>query len=265
MNIYKRELKSESKSIFYWTSGIGLMLVLSMIAFPMMTDSGVDITNFMDAMPRTLMVLFGMSDLDMGTSLGYHGILFFYVVLAGVIYSAMLGTRIVSKEEVMKTSEFLLTRPRTRKSILTSKVLAGITLITFFNILTYVYSLLSFMIIEEKFSLSGPLFKETVSLYILMLLFFAFGLASAALFRKAKVSGAVTLTAVFITFLISIFHDLLDRPEYLRILTPFRYFPLVDLVEKNELSLLYLMISIILSAILGSLAYILYSKRDMEI
>lgn len=265
MNIYKRELQSESKSIFYWTSGIGLMLVLSMIAFPMMTDSGVDITNFMDSMPRTLMIIFGMSDLDMGTALGYHGTLFFYVLLAGVIYSAMLGTRMISKEEIMKTSEFLLTRPRTRKSILTSKALAGITLIAFFNILTYIYSLLSFMIIEEEFSLTGPLFKETVSLFLIMLLFFASGLASASLFKKAKISGAVTLSAVFATFLLSIFYDLMDSPQLLRIFTPFRYFPLVDLVEKNELSLLYLLISILLTGILGSIAYLLYSRRDMEI
>lgn len=265
MNIFKRELRSESKSIFYWTSGIGLMLVLSMIAFPMMIDSGVDITNFMDAMPRTLMVLFGMSDLDMGTPLGYHGTLFFYVLLAGVIYSAMLGTRMIAKEELMKTSEFLLTRPRTRKSILTSKTLAGVALITFFNVLTYIYSLLSFMIIEEKFSLGGTLFKESVSLYLLMLIFFAFGLASAALFKKAKISGAVTLSAVFITFLLSIFYDLMDSPMFLRILTPFRYFPLVDLVEKNELSLMYLMISIVLTGIMGTFAFVLFSRRDMEI
>lgn len=265
MNIYKRELQSEAKSIFYWTSGIGLMLVLSMIAFPMMTDSGVDITNFMDAMPRSLMILFGMSDLDMATSLGYHGILFFYVILAGVIYSAMLGTRILSKEELMKTSEFLLTRPRSRKSILTSKTLAGITLITFFNIMTYLYSLLSFMVIEEAFSLGGPLFKESLSLYLLMLLFFSFGLAAASLFKKAKVSGAVTLSAVLITFLISIFYDLLDSPKYLRGLTPFRFFPLADLVEKNELSPMYFVISIILTGVMGAISYGLYSKRDMEI
>lgn len=265
MNIFKRELRSESKSIFYWTSGIGLMLVFSMIAFPMMTDSGVDITNFMDAMPRTLMIIFGMSDLDMGTALGYHGILFFYVLLAGVVYSAMLGTRILSKEEVMKTSEFLLTRPRTRYSILTSKTLAGFTLITLFNILTYIYSLLSFMVIEEDFSMGGPLFKETVSLYILMLLFFAFGLLTAALFKKAKISGAVTLSVVFVTFILSIVYDLMDSPWLMRIFTPFRYFPLADLVEKNELSLIYLVISLILIGVMGASSYLLYSKRDMEI
>ena len=109
MNIYKRELKSELKSILYWIFGVGFLLVPSMITFPMMDQSGVDITDFMDSMPRILMILFGMNDLDMGTATGYHGILLFYVLIAGAVYASMLGVRLVSKEELLKTSEFLLT------------------------------------------------------------------------------------------------------------------------------------------------------------
>src|SRR5690554_3034502 len=132
MNVYKRELRSEIRSILFWILGTGLTLFAGMSEFLLIKDSGVNISDFMDAMPRSLMVLFGMNDLDMGTSLGYHGILMYYVILAGIIYASMLGVRIISKEELLKTSEFLLTKPRSRRKILISKTLAGITLILLF-------------------------------------------------------------------------------------------------------------------------------------
>jgi len=265
MNIYKRELRSEMKGIFYWILGTGLMLFASMITFPMMTDSGVEMSEFMDAMPRSLMALFGMNDLDVTSTMGYHGILMYYVILAGIIYAAMLGVRILSKEELLKTSEFLLTKPRSRKSILMSKILAGTTLILVFVLTVYLTSIISLEMFGDPVPYHSELFKEIISLLLLMILFYSFGIMAAALLSKPKTSSNITLTVVFVTFLLAIFYDFLDSPIFLRIITPFRYFPLVEIVEKNTLSVVYILITLLLIIGMGLVSFLSYDRRDMNI
>lgn len=265
MNVYKRELRSEIRSILFWILGTGLTLFAGMSEFLLIKDSGVNISDFMDAMPRSLMVLFGMNDLDMGTSLGYHGILMYYVILAGIIYASMLGVRIISKEELLKTSEFLLTKPRSRRKILISKTLAGITLILLFVLVVYLSSSLSLEYFGESQPYREVLLKETLSLLLLMLLFFTLGILFASLISKPKAASSLTLSLVFTTFLLAVFHDLLDSPMILRILTPFRYFPLVDMVEKNTLSTTYLFITLVLIMGMWLLSMHTYEKRDMNI
>lgn len=265
MNVYKRELRSEAKGIFFWILGTGFTLFVSMSEFLLITDSGIDISDFMDAMPRSLMVLFGMNDLDMGTSLGYHGIMMYYVFLAGVLYAAMLGVRIISKEELLKTSEFLLTKPRSRRRILLSKALAGITLIILFTLAVYLSSVLSLEVFGGSAPYHTELFKEVVSLFLLMLLYFSLGVLSASLTAKPRLASSLILSTVFVTFLLGVFHDLLDTPLILRLLTPFRYFPLVDLVEKNMLSASFTFLTLLLIVTAGLFSFWSYEKRDMNI
>lgn len=265
MNLYMREMRSERKGILFWILGTILTLVAGMSEFLLFSDSGVNITDFMDAMPRSLMVLFGMNDLDMGTILGYHGILMYYVILAGIIYASMLGVRIISKEELLKTSEFLLTKPLSRRRILISKILAGITLICLFVLAVYLTSILSFEFIGDSVPYQSELLKETLSLLLLMLLFFVVGILAASMTAKPKLASSLTLSLVFITFLAAIFHDLLDSPLILRIITPFRYFPLVDIVEKNTLSPAFTLITLLLTVTMGVLSFLSYDRRDMNI
>jgi hypothetical protein len=70
---------------------------------------------------------------------------------------------------------------------------------------------------------------------------------------------------VFVTFLLGVFHDLLDTPLILRLLTPFRYFPLVDLVEKNTLSASFTFLTLLLIVTAGLFSFWSYEKRDMNI
>ena len=60
MNLLKKELKFERLSFFYWTAGLALTVFLSMMAYPIMKDTGQDFTVFLEAMPKVLLVLFGM-------------------------------------------------------------------------------------------------------------------------------------------------------------------------------------------------------------
>lgn len=66
----------------------------------------------------------------------------------------MLGSGIISKEERDKTAEFLLVKPVSRAHIMTAKLLAALTLLAVFFLVTYAsaYGILSYYTKDTSFA-----------------------------------------------------------------------------------------------------------------
>lgn len=150
MNLLKKELKFERHSFFYWAAGLSLTVFLSMMAYPIMKGTGQDFSVFLETMPKALLVLFGMNGLSISNALEFHGILYFYVVLGGILYAVTLGNRLAAKEELLKTGEFLLVKPLKRSSILLYKAFAGVILLSFLVLFLHMTTLLSFYIMATE-------------------------------------------------------------------------------------------------------------------
>lgn len=264
MNLFKKELKFERLSFFYWTAGLSLTVFLSMMAYPIMKDTGQDFTVFLEAMPKALLVLFGMNGLSISNALEFHGIIYFYVVFGGILYAVTLGNRLAAKEELLKTGEFLLVKPLKRSSILFYKALAGIFLLSFLVLLLHGTTLLSFYLYaNEEFS-HLVLFKESFTLWLLMLLYFALGFFFAASLKEERKSSGISMGITLGTFILGLFYDLWDSPALLRPWTPFRYFPVKDLLEETSLPFLYIALLILLLGGLLTAAFHFFQKRDLR-
>lgn len=264
MNLFKKELKFERLSFFYWTAGLSLTVFLSMMAYPIMKDTGQDFTVFLEAMPKALLVLFGMNGLSISNALEFHGIIYFYVVFVGILYAVTLGNRLPAKEELLKTGEFLLVKPLKRSSILFYKALAGIFLLSFLVLLLHGTTLLSFYLYaNEEFS-HLVLLKESFPLWLLMLLYFALGFFFAASLKEERKSSGISMGITLGTFILGLFYDLWDSPALLRPWTPFRYFPVKDLLEETSLPFLYIALLILLLGGLLTAAFHFFQKRDLR-
>ena len=70
---------------------------------------------------------------------------------------------------------------------------------------------------------------------------------------------------VMITFLISSLIDMVKDLDFLKYLTPFKYFNAADILENTSLDPLFIVISIliILMGMVGTV--IIYPKRDLDI
>lgn len=265
MNIFLKELKSEIKSLFFWIIGLTVLIFAGLSKFSVMATSTGDLNELMDSIPKILRALFGFVNLDLSTIAGYFGILFNYVILMGIIFAAMMGSKLVAKEELMRTSEFLLVKPRSRKSILFSKVLVGLLMISIFSMFTYFISLTAIKMFNSEANEAVLVMNETLSMFIIMILFFFIGIFTATLVKKPRTAQKLTMSIVFLTFMLSILYDMMENPGIVRYLTPFRYFPIAEIIDTLALNSQFLILSVALIFGLLSSSIRNYNNRDMAI
>lgn len=265
MNIYKREMKAQTKSLLLWALGILFMTFGGMSKYGALGTSGQDINVVMEAMPKPLIALFGMNGLDLNTLSGYFGVLVAYLYLMGAVHAAMLGANIVSKEENLRTSEFLMVKPRTRPSIMTSKILAGLTGIVIFNLLITGMSLFSVNFYSKGENINGMIMNMAIALLLIQGVFFMMGTTVASLIKRPKVSTSAVMSITLLMYVLSVFYDIVEKGEALRFLTPFRYFPVTDMAKGAGLDLTFVLIAVLLIVVLRFITYRGYSHRDLYI
>ncbi|MGB4588252.1 MAG: ABC transporter permease subunit [Clostridiaceae bacterium] len=265
MNIFIKEVKSELKPLFFWTVGLAVLVFAGLSKFSVMAETTGNLNDIVNSMPKILRALFGFVNLDLSTISGYFGILFNYVILMGIIFAAMMGSKLVSKEELMQTSEFLLVKPRSRKSILFSKILAGLLMITLFSLFTYFISLVAIEMFSSEPGVQLLVMNETMSMFIIMILFFFIGIFMATLVKKPRTAQKLTMSIVFITFMLSILYDMMENPGIVRYFTPFRYFPIAEIIDTLTLNSQFLLLAVALIFGLFSSSIRNYNNRDMAI
>ncbi|NTW72470.1 MAG: ABC transporter permease subunit [Eubacteriaceae bacterium] len=267
MNIYIKEMKGQIKTLIFWTIGIFAMIFGGMSKYgAMYSGSGGDsINQLMESIPKTIRIVLGFIDLDLSTVEGFYGVLFGYVILMAAVHGAMLGANIISKEENLKTVEFLMAKPVSRADIIRAKILAGVTGIFIFNLVTLGTSIFSVNFYGGDSSADRFVMNVTLGLFISQAIFFFIGTAVASNIKRPKISTAATMGIVMFMYLISIVLELSDKLNFLRFITPFKYFVIIRFIENKGFDLSFLMVSFLIIAILKIVTFKAYEKRDLYI
>ena len=270
MNIYKRELRAHRKSLIIWSVSMFLLIVGGMGKYSASIGAGAGSFNELIAqMPKSLQNLMGVGVFDFSNAMDYFGILFLYLALMAAVHAVMLGSGIIAKEERDKTVEFLMVKPVSRAKIVTSKLLAALTIIIIFNMATLVssYSMLSYYSKNEPF-IAG-LFKLMAALLCIQILFVVIGTFSAAVIKKPKLSSVAATSVMLIMYMVSIIIDLGKNIDFLRFFTIFKYFDsklvLKHILFQNYDIAVYSIISVVLLATCVFGTYYFYKKRDLKI
>lgn len=265
MNIYIRELRAHRKSLIIWSVSMFLLVVGGMGKYSAGLGAGVGSMNeLISQMPKSLQNLVGVGVFDLSNALDYFGLLFLYIALMATIHAVMLGCGIISKEERDKTVEFLMVKPVSRQSIISSKLLSALTMLVIFNIITY----LSAILILSKYSKGVPFIEGLSKLMLAMLamqiLFAAFGAMMAAVINKPKLSSAAGTTVLLMMFMLSIMIDVTGRFDFLKYFTVFKYFDAKDILKLGyNLTFLITAVFLLFASIYGT--YYFYKKRDLKI
>ncbi|MGG3469209.1 ABC transporter permease subunit [Neobacillus pocheonensis] len=265
MNIYLKELKSHRKSIIFWSIGVFLMVVSGMTKYDAYSSSGQSINDLLKDMPKSMRAVFGFSDLDLSKVSGYYGMLFIYLLLMATIHAAMLGATIIAKEERDKTSEFLFVKPVSRSTVITAKLLAALTNIIIFNLATWISSIALIAKYNEGKAVNGDITLLMVSMFILQLLFMVIGSALASVKKRPKTAASIATGILLLTYLLSIAVDLNENIDGLKYLTPFKYFEAKNVMFGGGLDPVFVVISLILTALLTVVTYVFYKKRDLNV
>lgn len=265
MNVFRREMKANRKALIIWCIGVVLLLASSMSKYAGLSASGQSINDLLAQMPQSFKAIMGMGTFDLTTAGGYYGVLFIYIAMIATIHSAMLGASIISKEERDKTAEFLFSKPISRTKIISSKLMASLVNIVIFNLVTFVSSILLLQKYSKEEAVLGDISRLMLGMLILQLIYMFTGTAIAAISKHPKTASSLAEGILLLTFILSIVIDLNDRMEFLKYLSPFKYFDAKNLISAPGFEPVYLVLSAVIIVVLSSATYVVYKRRDLNI
>lgn len=262
MNIIKRELKANLKSLIIWL----LSLVLIAYAASFEFESFVGNPEILEALAsfEQMFAMFGIEMTDLATPEGFLSVvsLYFYIPLA--IYAGLLGSSIISKEERDKTAEYLFTLPVKRDQVLISKLVVAVSYIFLITIGLAIGITISYLGFETTASFYEFLLFMSIGLIMTQLVFMSIGMFLSALLREYKKSGSITLGYVLGSYLLFILIGMTDKINFLRFITPFKYFEVADMI-KGIIRIEYVIISIVIIGLCIFGMFKFYKKRDLYI
>ncbi|MCM3666342.1 ABC transporter permease [Mesobacillus subterraneus] len=263
MNMFLHELKAYRKSTIVWTLSLVALVILFLSMFPSFSKDAEEFKKLLEGFPVEVRKAIGLSIDSIATLLGFYSYAFLYLKLAGAIQAMNLGTSILSKESREKTADFLLTKPVTRKQVVTAKVMAALVSLILTNI---VFIMLSFVMASivagDEFS-KKVFFLLSITLFFIQLMFLALGIIISVIFPKIKSVISVSLGTVFGFFMLGMISSTTDD-KALRYLTPFYYFDSAYIVKNTGYENSFLVTGIILIIAAVAASYYLYAKKDVH-
>lgn len=265
MNIYLRELKATYKSFLVWSATMVFLIFAGMMKYGAFAKSGQSVNEMFAALPPQLLKVFGVAPgMDLNSIGVFYSIFFLYFLLLTSVHSCLLGSSIIAKEERDKTADFLLVKPIKRHQAVTAKILAALTFVVLFNLLTCFTS----MAVVGQYnttgqSLSAPIFYLSLALLIVQLVFLSIGLFLGAWSKTAARASGIATAVILGTFVLSVLIDLNRDLRYLEFLTPFRYFNSLKVMYEQEMRPAFILLSGGLVAALTAGTYLFFQKRDI--
>ncbi|MFZ5975974.1 MAG: ABC transporter permease subunit [Bacillota bacterium] len=262
MILYLQEIRQNSKALIIWIVCVVGLFAFSMSMYPSFSQNPQMLNDMMKALPKEMLDAFGISAADFTKPLDYMSYMFQYILLAVGAHAILLGSGIVSKEEADKTVEFLYAKPVTRNYIVTSKVLAGVTVMAVLTAVFLGASLAVLNIISNNID-NGMVALLCLTMFMIQLFFFSVGLIVSMLSGKAKRFTSISLGILFSTFFLGMMSGVTESLKDLRYVAPLKYFDPAKLVHTGSMETVYLVIvlAVIAASVIG--AYALYRKRDL--
>ena len=262
--MFKRELKINLKSFIIWTSIlIGLFLVVFLMYPSIITSESMNsLDEMMKMFPEEMLKAFNMDISSIDTAFGWlktEG--FVFVLLITGIYSGILGSNILLKEENDKTIEYLNSVPVTRKKILISKIICGLLYIALMIIIVGLFNFFGL-------SISGEFDKKSYLLLSITPIFSSIVIFSICLFlstftHKTKKTLGISLGIVFASYFLNILSEMSETTEFLKYLSVFTLADIRNVITDSSINPLMIILSILISTIFIVLTMINYEKKEL--
>jgi ABC-2 type transport system permease protein len=264
VNIFLRELKANFKSLVIWSVIITLLIMVAVAKFSAFAGDP-EMLAMLDSIPPAMLDALNMRAFNLTTLSGFYGVMFVYFALMGAIAGAMWGSDSISKEERDKTVEFSLVLPVSRSRVVTAKALAALINCVAFVLITWGVSLVAVRSYNPDRAFYDFLAVEMQAMFVVELIFLAFGLLLGCAMKQYKRSASTAVGIILTTYVISILSVMQEKLDFLKYVTPFRYFDAGELFRSGRIESSYLLLSAAIIAVCVTGAYLTYSRRDLYI
>ena len=263
MNIFFRELKANRKALIIWSIVMFLFVLSGMTKYTVYSSGTTN--EIFNKMPSTMRALLGIGSFDVTIMSGFFAFLFPFLELATAIHAILMGSGIIAKEERDKTTEFLMTKPVSRATIITSKIFAALVNITVINFVTFFSSIVMVAAYNKGKDITGEIVMFHLSMFVVQLIFLSLGAFISAFLKNPKASGALAGSIMFGAYIISKITDLTDEVDIINVLSPFKYFSIKRIVDGNGLNAVIVILSLLLIAVFSVSTYFFYIKRELKV
>ena len=262
--MFKREMKINLKSFIIWTSILIILFLVVFLVYPSIikSENMQMLDEMMEIFPEEMLKAFNMDISSIDTAFGWlktEG--FVFVLLITGIYSGILGSNILLKEESDKTIEYLNSVPVTRKKIVINKILCGIIYIVLMVLTVGIFNFVGL-------DLSGDFDKKSYLLLSITPLLssivtFALCLFLSTFTHKTKKTIGISLGIVFASYFLKIISEMGESTEFLKYISIFTLADIRNVIVNVVINPLMVVLSIGITIAFMILTTIHYDKKEL--
>lgn len=262
--MFKREIKINLKSFIIWTTIlIGLFLIVFLI-YPSITNSkNMDMLNeIIKIFPEEVLKVFNMDISSIDSAFGWlktEG--FVFILLITGMYSGILGSNILLKEENDKTIEYLNSVPVTRKNIVISKALCGLLYIILMLVIIGIFNFVGL-------NFSGEFDRKLYILLSVTPLFSSIVIFSICLFlstftHKTKKMLGISIGIVFASYFFNILSEIGESTAFLKYVSIFTLADIRNVIVNISINPIMIILSLLITLIFIILSIIHYERKEL--
>ena len=264
--IFIQELKMNIKSLLYWLLGMVLLIAVAIAEYSTVVggDGAQSMMPMLMAMPKIVRVMFNMNAISIDTPLGYFACMFLWYEFVAYAHAAFLGASIVAKEERDRTADYIFTKPYSRSTVMSAKVLVCLVSMVVLNIVTWTSSAVAFGHPKGFDPIQREIAFLMLGMLLVQVIFFALGLLLSAVTRTQKSASSFVLLAVLAGYAAGVAVEYAEKSSVWDYLTPFRYFYAAGVAEDG-MRISCIGLSLVLCVIFMIAAYLIYNRRDLQV
>jgi len=262
MNVYRQELSMSIKSCLYWTFGMLLTQFFFMLMFPAVSKDAAILNQIVSKFPPALTRALGLTTLDLSTVLGFYSYMFLVILMVGSVYALKSGTSVLSEEIRAKTADFLVSKPISRSSIASGKLLSVLSLLVLQIMVYFIGTVIIIKMATGQHYDPDILILINLSLFLVQIYFAALGFLLGVVINRIRSVLPLSLGLVFAFMVVQMLNQSLADPK-LAYLTPFAYYDLTNIISGGGYESSFLITEGILIVMFILLAYRIYNRKDL--
>ena len=262
--MFKRELKINLKSFTIWTCILITLFLVVFLIYPSIINSEnmEMIDEMVKVFPEEMLKAFNMDISSIDSAFGWlktEG--FVFVLLITGIYSGILGSNILLKEESDKTIEYLNSVPVTRKNIVLNKILCGLFYIILMIVIIGIFNFIGL-------SLSGEFDRKSYILLSITPLFSSIVIFAICLFlstftHKTKKTLGISLGIVFVSYFLNVISEIGESTEFLKYISIFTLADIRNVILNVSINPILVVLAICITIVFMILTMIHYEKKEL--
>lgn len=260
MQLLKREWRSYLKSTIIWMISLILLIAIAFYKVDGMSNVNGGMDAMMASLPPAFQTLLGVG-IDYTSGVGMYGFLHMYLLIALSFHAVILSASIFSKEERDKTFEFLYVKGMRRNKILSIKIVAGLSLLLFLNILCFI-SVGACLLIMDKSFVFIDFLPFMIGLFMAQGFFFSLTFLLVFILPKNQKADIIGCCIVLVMFLITMYAKLGGNVDTLN---NFSIFYQMDATRLENIGLKLLPSTMIIGSSILCLGFSLFRHEHRDL